>query len=72
MVALIASSFLFVLFHVPLMLFVFHYSLPGMIVYSLTLFILSCVHGCVRWATGSIIPGSIAHGLWNFTNAIIR
>ncbi len=71
-VALLLSSGLFVFFHVPLMIFVFHYSWQAMVSYSATLLVLSLIHGCVRWLTGSILPGSVAHGLWNFTNAILR
>lgn len=72
LLALILSSILFVIFHIPLMLFVFQYSWQVMVSYSATLFILSLVHGCIRWLTGSILPGSVAHGLWNFSNAVLR
>jgi membrane protease YdiL (CAAX protease family) len=66
------QTLLFVLIHVPLMIFLFHYSLNDMLLYSLQIFMLGYIFGFVRVLTGSIFPSAIAHTMWNFANVVFR
>lgn len=71
-VATILQAIVFVLIHVPIILFVLHYGVSDALLYSLQLGILGFFYGYIFLETGSIIPTVIAHTLWNFTNSIVR
>jgi membrane protease YdiL (CAAX protease family) len=66
------QSLLFVLIHVPIMIFVLHYSFADSLFYSLQLFVLGFVYGYIFLETESIVSTVIPHTLWNFANVIFR
>ncbi len=66
------QTLLFVCIHIPIMLFVLHYSLTDSLLYSVQLFVLGFVYGYIFMETGSIISTIIPHTLWNFANVIFR
>ncbi len=72
LVATILQAIVFVLIHVPIILFVLHYGVSDALLYSMQLGILGFFYGYIFLETGSIIPTVIAHTLWNFTNWIVR
>jgi membrane protease YdiL (CAAX protease family) len=71
-VATILQSIVFVLIHVPIILFVLHYGVSDALLYSMQLGILGFFYGYIFLETGSILPTVMAHTLWNFTNSIVR
>lgn len=72
LVATILQVIVFVLIHVPIIVFVLHYGVSDALLYCLQLGILGFFYGYIFFETGSIIPTVIAHTLWNFTNSIVR
>lgn len=71
-VANAVQTIIFVSIHIPLMIFVFHYSPTAMLLYSIQLAILGYVYGIVFITQESIIPSAIAHAMWNFSNVLFR
>lgn len=72
LVATIVQAIVFVLIHVPIILFVLHYGFSDALLYCLQLGILGFFYGYIFLETGSILPTVIAHTLWNFTNSVVR
>lgn len=66
------QTVMFVLIHVPIMIFVLHYSFADSLLYSLQLFVLGFVYGYIFLETESIVTTIIPHTLWNFANVIFH
>lgn len=66
------QTILFVLIHVPIMIFVLQYSFVDSVLYSVQLFVLGFVYGYIFLETGSLITTIIPHTLWNFANVIFK
>ena len=66
------QTLLFVLIHVPIMIFVLQYTLSDSLLYCVQLFVLGFVYGYIFLETDSIIATIIPHTLWNFANVIFR
>jgi uncharacterized protein len=66
------QAIIFVLIHIPIMIFVLHYSLADSLLYSVQLFVLGFVYGYIFLETDSIIATIIPHTLWNFANVVFK
>ncbi len=66
------QTMLFVLIHIPIMIFVLHYTLADSLLYGVQLFVLGFIYGYIFLETRSIIATIIPHTLWNFANGIFR
>ncbi len=66
------QTLLFVLIHVPIMIFVLQYSFADSIFYCMQLFVLGFVYGYIFLETESIVATVIPHTLWNFANVIFH
>jgi membrane protease YdiL (CAAX protease family) len=73
--SLTANSFtalLFMLIHLPIILFVYHYSLPQTISYLSLLFISGFIYGLVYLNNKSLSTATMTHAVWNFLGTIVR
>lgn len=66
------SSLLFTLIHLPIILFVYKYSVPITISYLALLFISGFVYGAVYLKNRSVGASAITHAVWNFLGTILR
>ena len=66
------STILFVLIHLPLILFVYMYSLPMTVSYLAVLAISGFIYGAVYLRKRSAISSTFTHAAWNFLGAVIR
>lgn len=71
-VANAVQTLLFIVIHIPLMIFLFHYSIADMAAYSLQIGILGYIYGIVYIKQESIIPSTVAHTIWNFSNVLFK
>ncbi len=63
--ALIFSSLLFGLWHLPLSFILFGSGILRSLIYSFNIFLLGILFGYVFLESGSLIPSSLFHGVWN-------
>ncbi|OGG34987.1 hypothetical protein A2363_02080 [Candidatus Gottesmanbacteria bacterium RIFOXYB1_FULL_47_11] len=72
MLANIISSFMFTIIHLPLAIFSLHYSGKDLFMYCVQIYALGTIFAFVFARVKSIIPTSIAHAIWNFSNVFIK
>lgn len=66
------TAFLFMVIHLPIILFVYHYSLPQTISYLSLLFISGFIYGLVYLRNKSLAAATMTHAVWNFLGTIFR
>lgn len=66
------SSLLFTFIHLPLAVFILHYSQTDIFYYLMQTFILGAVFAYAFARTGSIVPSITAHAIWNFSNVLFK
>lgn len=71
-VANIVSTGFFVIAHLPLAIFSLHYTGGELAAYSAQIFVLGAIFAYVFARVETIIPTTIAHTLWNFSNVFIK
>jgi len=66
------TGILFVLIHLPISIFVFHYSLIQLLTYSLLIFIFSLGSAIVFFQTGNIVSSILAHVFWSWPVVLFK
>lgn len=69
---LILNGLFFTLTHVPVAIFVYHYSGSGLTAYLLTNFISGFVNVYLFYLTRSVIPSITNHFIWNLFSGIFK
>lgn len=70
--SVIISSVLFVIIHLPLIIFVLGYSLTDTLIYCFLLLILGALNGILFNYTKSLVAPTITHSIWNFSSVIFK
>lgn len=73
--SVVANSFttvLFTLIHLPIIIFIYKYSLPATISYLSLIGISGFIYGLVYLKNKSLVASSTTHAVWNFLGTIIR
>ncbi|MFZ2054617.1 MAG: type II CAAX endopeptidase family protein [Candidatus Aminicenantales bacterium] len=63
--ALLFSSTLFGVWHIPSSLILLGSGMRGTVIYAVNIFLLGIVFGYLFLASGSLVPSSLCHGVWN-------
>jgi hypothetical protein len=66
------TTLLFTLIHLPVIIFVYHYSFMETISYLSILTITGYVYGLVYLHKKSLTSSTVMHGVWNFLGTVIR
>jgi uncharacterized protein len=66
------SSILFVFIHIPIAVFVLHYSFLDLIIYLWTIFLLGLANGYIFARTKTIVAPTVSHALWNLSIVLFR
>lgn len=66
------SALFFVIVHLPIMIFVLHYSFSQIISYSVLVGILGVIDGYLFMRTKTLIASVIVHTLWNFMSVLVH
>jgi membrane protease YdiL (CAAX protease family) len=66
------ATVLFVCIHLPIIIFVYHYSLIETTSYLCLLTLTGIVYGFVYLHKKSLIASSVTHAVWNFLGTMIR
>lgn len=66
------TTLLFTLIHLPVIIFVYHYSFMETISYLSILIITGYVYGLVYLHKKSLTSSTVMHGVWNFLGTVIR
>lgn len=72
LLANIISTVLFVAVHIPLMIFVLHYSLYESFTYGSLVFVLGAVDAFIFARTKSLVAPTVSHAIWNFAAVMFR
>jgi len=72
LVAILVSTILFVIIHLPLIIFILHYSFYETFTYCLVIFISGFADGFVFARTKTLAAPILSHALWNFAATIFR
>lgn len=68
----LVSSILFMLFHLPMALFVLNYRGWEFFTFELLMFILGIADGFIFGRTKNVIAPAISHSIWNFSAILFR
>jgi membrane protease YdiL (CAAX protease family) len=71
-IANIFATILFVCIHLPIIIFVYHYSLMETVSYLCLLTLTGIVYGFVYLHKKSLISSSVTHAVWNFLGTMIQ
>lgn len=71
-IAVLLSTFLFILIHLPLYYFVYHYSFIEILVAAGLLMQLSIINSILYVYTKTVAASSATHIIWNFGQTILR
>lgn len=70
--AIILTAILFSLLHIPIALFVLHYSLVDLISFEWVMFVMGVVNGYLFIRMKSIVVPVMSHSLWNLAIVLFR
>lgn len=66
------SSLLFVFIHLPVAIFILHYSFSDLIIYLWTIFLLGLANGYIFARTKTIVAPTVSHAMWNLSIVLFR
>lgn len=66
------TSFLFTFIHLPIIIFVYKYSLIATLSYLSIIAISSFIYGLVYLKNKSLVASTMTHAVWNFLGTVIR
>lgn len=70
--SILLSSILFVIVHLPLIIFLLKYSLFDTFMYCFLIFILGIINGILFNQTKSLTAPTITHSIWNFSSVMFK